>query len=150
MRDTYPQIVKEYVDTGKIRYSLMDLPLESIHKLAFKAAEATRCAEDQDKYWEMHSRLFENQRSLEPWSGHAEALGLDVGSFEECMTSGKHSASIVIEKRQLDVDPDAQGRLTPIVLVGRPGADRGVLFRDLKPQGSLSSLVLREGDTNTG
>ena len=94
MRDTYPQITKDYVDTGKIRYSLMALPLESIHKLAFKAAEATRCAADQDKYWEMHARLFENQRALEPWSGHAEAVGLNVKSFDKCMENGTHSDSI--------------------------------------------------------
>lgn len=73
---------------------LLDLPLESIHKLAFKAAEATHCAEDQGKYWEMHHRLFEQQKALEPWKGHAEALGLDVARFEECMTSGRHTAAI--------------------------------------------------------
>jgi protein-disulfide isomerase len=72
----------------------MDLPLESIHKLAFKASEATYCAKDQGKYWEMHHRLFENQRALEPWSGHAQALGLDVAKFDACMAEGKHAASI--------------------------------------------------------
>jgi protein-disulfide isomerase len=82
------------VETGKIRYVLLDMPLESIHKLAFKAAEATHCAEDQGKYWEMHHRLFEQQKALEPWKGHAEALGLDVAQFEECMTSGRHTAAI--------------------------------------------------------
>ncbi len=94
MRDTYPQIVKEYVDTGKVRYILMDLPLESIHKKAFKAAEATHCARDQGQYWEMHDRLFTQQRALEPWNAHAEALGLDVPAFEECLNSGKHSKAI--------------------------------------------------------
>ena len=94
MRDTYPQIEKEYIDTGKVRYATLDLPLESIHKLAFKAAMATECANDQGKYWEMHDRLFENQRALEPWSGHAEGIGLDVAAFDECMTSEKHAAAV--------------------------------------------------------
>ena len=94
MRDTYPQIEKEYISTGKLRYALMDLPLESIHKLAFKAALATECAKDQDKFWEMHDRLFENQRALEPWSSHAEALGMDVAAFDECMSSDKHAAAV--------------------------------------------------------
>ena len=61
------------MDTGKIRYVLLDMPLESIHKLAFKAAEATHCAEEQGKFWEMHHRLFEQQKALEPWKAHAEA-----------------------------------------------------------------------------
>ncbi len=71
-----------------------------MHKKAFKAAEATQCAADQGKYWEMHNRLFENQKALEPWSGHAEALGLDVGKFDACMTDGKHSASIRLAMKE--------------------------------------------------
>jgi protein-disulfide isomerase len=72
----------------------LDLPLESIHKLAFKAAEAANCAGDQGKYWEMHDRLFENQKTLEPWTAHAEAVGLDVAKFEECLNSGKEANEI--------------------------------------------------------
>ena len=100
MRDTYPQIAKEYIDTGKIRYALLDLPLESIHKKAFKASEATWCAEDQGKYWEMHKRLFENQKALEPWSDHAAAVGLDVAAFDSCMNSGKHTKGIRADMKQ--------------------------------------------------
>ena len=100
MRDTYPQIDKEYIKTGKVRYALLDLPLERIHKLAFKASEATYCAKDQGKYWEMHSRIFENQKKLEPWSGHAEALGLDVATFNSCMESSKHAAAIRADMKE--------------------------------------------------
>jgi protein-disulfide isomerase len=82
------------VDTGKVRYVLLDMPLESIHSLALKAAEATHCAEEQGKFWEMHKRLFEQQKSLQPWSPHAEALGLDVAKFDECMASGRHTATV--------------------------------------------------------
>ncbi len=42
----------------------------------------------------MHDRLFNNQKALEPWSGHAEALGLDVGSFDSCMNDGKYNDAI--------------------------------------------------------
>jgi protein-disulfide isomerase len=92
--------MKEYVDTGKVRYALLDLPLERIHKLAFKASEATYCAKDQGKYWEMHSRLFENQRALEPWSGHAEAIGLDVAKFDACMSANTHAPAIRADMAQ--------------------------------------------------
>lgn len=87
-------IKRDYIDTGKIRYATLDLPLESMHKMAFKAAEATHCAEEQGKFWEMSHRLFEQQRALEPWNAHAEALALDVKRFEECMTSGRHAPAI--------------------------------------------------------
>jgi protein-disulfide isomerase len=79
---------------------LLDLPLERIHKLAFKASEATHCAEDQGQYWEMHHRLFEKQKALEPWSAHAEALGLDVAAFDECMSSGKHAESVRADMKE--------------------------------------------------
>jgi protein-disulfide isomerase len=93
-RDTAPQIDKEYVTTGKLRHVFLDFPLESIHKSAFKAAEAANCAGEQGKYWEMHHRLFENQNALEPWTPHAAALGLDVTKFEECLNSGRQAAAI--------------------------------------------------------
>jgi len=80
--------------TGQLRYATLDLPLESIHKLAFKAAQASHCAEDQGKFWEMHERLFANQRKLEPWIAHAQAIGIDEVAFELCMRSEKHAAAI--------------------------------------------------------
>jgi protein-disulfide isomerase len=70
------------------------LPLESIHKNAFKAAEVARCAGEQGKYWEMHDRLYANQQTLEPWKPHAEAVGLDVAKFEECLNSGRQAVKI--------------------------------------------------------
>jgi protein-disulfide isomerase len=94
VRETSPLIDKEYVATGKVKYVLLDFPLESIHKLAFRAAEAAHCAGDQGKYWEMHDRLFANQKALEPWSAHAAALDLNVGRFEACLTGDKYAERI--------------------------------------------------------
>lgn len=96
VRDTYPQIDKEYVQTGKVKYVFRDLPLESIHKSAFKAAEATHCAGEENKFWQMHDRLFENQKSLEPamLTAHAQAVGVDTKKFQACLDSGKHAAGI--------------------------------------------------------
>jgi len=68
--------------------------LESIHKLAFKAAEAANCAGEQGRYWQMHDRLFASQKELEPWTAHAEAVGLDLPSFEACLSTGKHADEI--------------------------------------------------------
>src|SRR5579859_7760224 len=87
MRQTFPQIEAEYIKTGKINLKLLDMPIGSLHKLAFKAAETARCAGEQGKYWEMHDLLFTKQEALEPWSSHAEALGLDVPKFNECLAS---------------------------------------------------------------
>lgn len=129
-RDTKPQIVSEYVESGKLRLAVLDLPLESIHKLAFKAAEATHCAQEQGKFWEMYDRLFESQRSLEPWSGHAAALDLDVGAFDACMESGKHAGAV---RRDIVQAQRAGATGTPAFVVGRtdpedPSKVTGITF----------------------
>ncbi len=94
-RETVPQIVREYVDTGKIRYYFLDFPL-SFHQQAFKAAEAAACAGDQGKFWEMHDVLFENQKALAPddLAKYAAGLGLDVPAFRGCLDGGKHADEI--------------------------------------------------------
>jgi predicted DsbA family dithiol-disulfide isomerase len=73
-----------------------DLPLEAIHKEAFKAAEASHCARDQGKYWEMYNRLFANQRQLgrDDLARHAQAVGLDMTAFQRCLDSGKHAETV--------------------------------------------------------
>ena len=88
-------MVKDYVDTGKIRYYFLDFPL-GFHKQAFKAAEAGACAGDQGKFWEIHDKLYENQKALNPENlvTYAEELGLDVPKFKECLDGGKHADEI--------------------------------------------------------
>lgn len=93
-RDTMPQIDKEYIQTGKVKYVVMNLPLEGMHKSAFKAAEAAACAAEQGKFWEMHDRLFASQQTIDQWKSHAEAAGLDVNKFEECLDGGREAARV--------------------------------------------------------
>ena len=96
IRETYPQIGRDYIQTGKVKYVVRDFPLESIHPLAFKAAEATHCAGERGKYWAMHDRLFANQRQLvrKDLAKHAEALGLDVVVFDQCLDTGTYAPRI--------------------------------------------------------
>jgi protein-disulfide isomerase len=94
VRDTLPQLEKEYIETGKLKSVFLDFPLEAIHKNAFKAAEAARCAGEQGKYWEMHDQLFANQKTLSAWTDHAQAVDLDVARFESCLSSGKFAPDI--------------------------------------------------------
>lgn len=93
-RETMPQIDQEYIQTGKVKYVVVNLPLDAMHKSAFKAAEAVACAGEQGKFWEMHERLFNNQETIDQWKLHAEAVGLDVGKFQECLDSGRQAAQV--------------------------------------------------------
>lgn len=62
-RETFPEIIKEYVDSGKLDYLIIDYPLP-IHPLAPKAAEPAHCAEDQGKFWDINNRVMADQNSL--------------------------------------------------------------------------------------
>ena len=98
--NTFPQILKDYIATGKIYYSYYNYPL-NIHQQAPKAAEAALCAGDQNKYWEYHDLLFENQNM---WSGidndapiysnMAQTLGMDTGKFTQCLSSSKYTDAV--------------------------------------------------------
>jgi protein-disulfide isomerase len=71
----------------RLRFVFRNFPLSEMHPLALGAAEAAEAAGAQGKFWEMHDRLFENQRALD--TPHliqsARQLGLDVSQFETAL-----------------------------------------------------------------
>ena len=72
------------------------MPLSDIHQFAQKAGEASECAADQGKFWEMHDILFERQDQLTvtDLKGYALELGLDIGVFGQCLDSEKHALKV--------------------------------------------------------
>ena len=116
-----PQIMSEYVKTGKVKYVVRHFPLESMHPAAAKASEAASCAAEQGKFWEMHSRLLANPRALEPksLSEHAGALKLELPRFQECLDSGKYAAVV---RQDLADGQQAGVNGTPSFFLGLTGA----------------------------
>ena len=86
-REIYPQVQANLVDKGIANYSFRHFPLESIHKSAFRAGEASACAGEQGKFWEMHDHLFQNQKPLADSDlfAYAQALRLDESAFRVCL-----------------------------------------------------------------
>ncbi len=74
----------------QMRFVFRNFPLTQIHPHAERAAEAAEAAGAQDRFWEMHDRLYEHQDRLGDGDlvGHAEALGLDVGRFSQDLDGG--------------------------------------------------------------
>lgn len=58
--ETLPQIKKDYIDTGKVKFVYRDFPL-NIHPMAEPSARAANCAGEQGKYWEYHDKIFSEQ-----------------------------------------------------------------------------------------
>lgn len=93
--DTYPQIAKDYIQSGKVRYLFRDFPLP-VHPHALIAARAARCAGEEGKFWEMHDSLFAKQNAIRDvdMPGRAQDLGLDTAKFAECLSSNRYTDEI--------------------------------------------------------
>lgn len=91
---TVQQVMNEY--GGKVRRVFRQFPIANIHPQALKAAEASLCASDQEKFWEMYELLFESPQKLSvlELKEKAEALELDREIFEQCLDSGKYERRV--------------------------------------------------------
>lgn len=88
-RETWPAILRDYVETGMVRWHVV--PFELGFRNSGKGARAGQCAATQGRFWEMHDALFARQHE---WVGEgraqdrirviAGALGLDMEAFQRC------------------------------------------------------------------
>ena len=92
---TRPQIIDNYVDTGKVNLIFIDMPF--LGQDSLPAAVATYCADDQDKYWDYHVKLYQLQEHVDDGWANADrlsaiafSLDLNMDVFDECMESKKH------------------------------------------------------------
>ncbi len=92
---TFNELKRHYIDAGTVQYVVYDYPVK-YHKNAVKAAQASYCAAEQGKYWQMRNALFENSKALDPdrMVIYAKQLALDITKFRECFGSGKYLAGI--------------------------------------------------------
>ncbi len=94
--------IKEIEDTyGKdVRLVFRHLPLP-FHKNAGPAAEASMAAHEQGKFWQMHDKLFSDQRNLtrENFDKWAQEIGLDMKKFGAAMDSGKYKSYVEADER---------------------------------------------------
>jgi protein-disulfide isomerase len=90
------QVRKKYGD--KIRWVFKQLPLP-MHPNARRAAEASLCAADQGKFWELHDWMFAHQDELteESLKTEAKALGMDADKFGACLDGKTKSKQVVAD-----------------------------------------------------
>lgn len=97
---TLQQVMNDY--KGKVNWVYRHFPLTSIHPYAQKAAEASECASEQGKFWEMADLFFGKQ---DQWTATGldattlenlakEAGVKDLKKFSSCVTSGKYTALV--------------------------------------------------------
>lgn len=96
--ETLPQIKQTYGD--KVRFVYRDFPLSQIHPFAVMASTAAKCSGEQGKFWEYGDALFGSgvPSDASGFSTLATQLGLNVSTFNQCLSSQKFNA--IIQKDQ--------------------------------------------------
>ena len=91
IQQTQPKIYSDLVNTGKLRHVFVHYPIAQLHPDALRSHEAAGCANDQGKFWDLHTKLFETPlKTAEQLIGLAQNAGLDATAFRACLESGKH------------------------------------------------------------
>jgi protein-disulfide isomerase len=99
-REFEPQLVRDYVATGKVFVEYRDMPFLGAESRA--AGRAAVCAENQDRFWEFHTMLYFNQGeqkntgafSRSRLNDMARTLDLNMDDFGSCMTSDATDAEV--------------------------------------------------------
>jgi protein-disulfide isomerase len=94
---TLERVWETYGD--QVRFVYRQYPLNNIHPEAQKAAEASLCAHDQGKFWEMHDAMLEDQQALgvDDLRRTADSLGLDRERFDDCLDSDTYVNAIAAD-----------------------------------------------------
>jgi len=139
--ESWPQIKKDYVDTGKVRFIVRDLPL-SFHSNARPAAEAVHCAGEQGHFWPMHTGLLAKDADLSPQGleARASSLGVDLPRFRKCIAANKYESAIAANSAQADV---LGIRGTPAFVVGAAAHGKldGVLLEGALPYDTFRMIL---------
>jgi len=120
-KTAFPELKKTYIDSGKLRLVIKDLPL-AFHANARGAAQAAHCAGEQGRFWPLHDKLYENAARLQAANlpGYGEQAGLEIAAFRDCLASERHLEAI-------DGDAAEAGRVgitgTPSFVLGHTTAD---------------------------
>ena len=90
--NTFPDLDREYIATGKVRWVFINYPLTMLHPNAAAAAEVAMCAAKTDKFWPVHDLLFRNQPTWAPLTEPgaffltlADSASIPPDAFRKCL-----------------------------------------------------------------
>jgi protein-disulfide isomerase len=91
---TLKLVEKNYPE--KVRLVFRQFPLVTMHPHAQKAAEASLCANEQQRFWEFYDSMYTNQAQLDvaALKQRAVVLRMNTGAFNTCLDSGRQAEAI--------------------------------------------------------
>jgi protein-disulfide isomerase len=96
VQPTLTQVLEKYPTQVRLVYK--HFPLDSLHPEARRAAEASWCAQQQDRFWQFHDLIYaggpEQSSSAATLATLAGRAGLDTGTFQKCLASDKPATAI--------------------------------------------------------
>ena len=117
---TYPELHKEFVATGKVRWKYVPFVM-GMFPNGSESAKAGECAAEQGKFWAMHDLLYQKQREWkasrapEPlFRGYARGLGLSDPRFAACYRENRGGARTALNNR---ISEQLRVRATPTFFV---------------------------------
>ena len=133
---TVKQTAAKY--NSDIYFQFRNLPLSKLHPNAFAAARAAEAASNQNKFWEMHDTLYEQQSSWAnttvPYTifeGFAQQLGLDINKFKQ-----DYESTAVNDAINADINTfnkTGQQQATPTFFLNGQYVDNGKLIDNNGP-----------------
>lgn len=148
--ETLPQLIENYVDTGKVKIVYRDLPLSFHDPMATKEAVAANCAREQggdSKYFQYHDEIF--TRTISNGNGLSEAdlttiatdVGLNLNSFNTCLTDPAQEEEV---KKDLADAGKAGATGTPTFVIGKStsnGEIDGDLVVGAQPYAAFQAII---------
>jgi protein-disulfide isomerase len=102
-QQTFPQIEKEYISTGKVKFAYRDFTLD-FHQLAKPAAILARCAGKQGKYWEMFNKLLMGDSlDNEIFKKYTQELNLNLSLCEKCQGTAEIKEAVDRDIKDADM-----------------------------------------------
>lgn len=146
--EVFPSIVREYVESGRVRLAYVHLPLGN-HQNALPAAEAAMCAGVQGRFWEMHDAIF---RTMGRWAAMPEphtlfdslaaGLGVTRSPYRSCIETRATRALIESDARRVS---DAGVAATPTFFVGEEKIEGAAGLADFRAV--VERVLARAGAT---
>lgn len=128
LQESLTRLRQDYIDTGKLRLILRDMPLD-MHPNAQRAAEVARCASEQGKHWPLLEAFGSAAEPLSPpvMTRLVQGVGLDTSRIDACVAEGRYTAKVkasTAEARRLGFNG------TPTFVLGATATGSGAFEGD--------------------